>query len=768
MKYFLTLSLSFFIVLSSYNQTHNDFSDIEKLNGYLINEVNTIRKKAKVDSLENNSALEAAAKDHAMYMARKSNLTHNQRGNRLKHSPKNRADFYESGFAIVGENVQQLHISQVHEEMKKNKRIDDPYEALAKLLAENWRKSPPHYANMINPSYLFTITTIEIDEEGNIYACQLFGGSEFVDSYPKKKKEQKYKPVKEKKCKRSGTDGNIRVDVEGNIFFEADDKKESGFRWAFPWTEGIAADIVLKSQYPCDGNNSYHPEPGIKGIPLEPVYKKDFKKIGVWKKDNVMIPLGKVPDYIDEPYEVNLTIISRKRTCGNLSFNRIVSSVDIGLNLELGLKTKSPYNVDKTDSILSEKVYFQKSGVTFLDSIEYTSKDQLDSFQLDSTVLVGFASIEGDFERNRKLFEERTQNVKAALINKGFTDSLIFETAQENFTDFRRDIKSSLFEEWSDLEDKELKEKASQQPISDSLESILSRHRYVDIQHYYSRKDSVLFKASELESDFLTALKANNSSEAELAQLRLLQLVKMGHCEAPENLYDSIPRNRKFADLKYNFDLFYFEINRKKDFTKAVYQFMDSLAVLLTIDAKNKKAHSALAFFETMKIIQKGNPKEMYEWFYEIADNKLIEREFQARLLLEIAISNDLLVYYKQLEAPYLIQEASNYVRKARPNVSETFGLSAYFNFFGYTKYAFDLVKRVYLEAEKPVELAYFLGLVLYRNVDLNDNQKLRYFNQTAEAHTESFCKFFIDGSLNFQLFDNREYKNIYCQYCGE
>lgn len=760
---FLTLNIQLFL-----GQDKNEFTDLQKLNQHLIDQVNSIRKKAKVDSLENNIALTRPAEDHASFMVENNKLTHEQRGNRQKYSPKNRADFYESGFAVIGENIQQLHISQVYQEIQKNKRVDDPYEALAMLLVENWRKSPPHYANMVNPSFRYTITSIKIDDDGNIYACQLFGGSNYIESYPKQKKAQKYKPVKEKKCKRSSTEGSVKVDDEGNIYFVANTKKESGFKWAFPWTEGVAADIVLKSQYPCGDYNSFHPEPGIKGIPLQPVYKKDFRKVGTWKKNNVKIPIGKVPHYVKEPYEVNITIISRKRTCGNLSFNRLVSNLAIGLNLELGLEATSPYKTRITDSVLSEKIYFQKSGVQPKDSIKFITPNELDLFRLDSTVLVGFASIEGDFERNQKLFKERTQNVKSKLIKNGFIDSLILESAQENFADFRKDIKGSMFDNWSKLENNELKEKVAQGPISDSLENILAKHRYVDIQHYYSRKDSVLFEADELKSDFLNAIRSKNIEEAEQAQLRLLRLVKMGLSEKPIHLYDSVPETRQFIDLKYNFDLFHFEEYRQIDFTKAVNRFMDSLFVILSIDAKNKKAHTALAFFETMKVIQSGNPKNMYQWFYSIAENKLIDKEFQSRLLLETAISNDLSVYYNQLDAPYLIQEASNYVRKARPNVSETFGLSAYFNFFGYQKYAFDLIKRVYSRTENPTELAYFLGLVLYREVGLNDSQKLRYFNDIAKENTSQFCQFFQDGSLNFQVFDRAEIKSIYCKYCNE
>jgi uncharacterized protein YkwD len=70
-------------------------------------------------------------------------------------------------------------------EDKKIPRIDT-YEKLAKELVITWRKSPPHYANMINPDFKTSFTSIAIGENGEIYACQLFGGSKYENIYKEK------------------------------------------------------------------------------------------------------------------------------------------------------------------------------------------------------------------------------------------------------------------------------------------------------------------------------------------------------------------------------------------------------------------------------------------------------------------------------------------------------------------------------------------------------------------------------------------------------
>lgn len=154
---------------------------VRNLDDEKLNEVKDLRKKKRVDVLKNSTALSSSVIDHLNFMVKNNRLTHIQRWNNTKKTSKTRADFYESGFEIIGENVQYTSIKNIKEELKVNRKVDNLYEALAKVLVENWKNSPPHYANMINSDYHYTYTEIKITETGRIYACQLFGGSQSKD-----------------------------------------------------------------------------------------------------------------------------------------------------------------------------------------------------------------------------------------------------------------------------------------------------------------------------------------------------------------------------------------------------------------------------------------------------------------------------------------------------------------------------------------------------------------------------------------------------------
>ena len=152
-------------------------SDTELLNKYILEELNVLRKKKRAKPLENNPSLLEAAKDHALFLTTSRQLTHFQNRNKKKKTPDDRIQFYGGNFDVVGENIQQINVDDIFDEVARDATPTLIYQALAKILVENWRKSPPHYKNIIDKEFQFTYTAIAINENGRIFACQLFSGN---------------------------------------------------------------------------------------------------------------------------------------------------------------------------------------------------------------------------------------------------------------------------------------------------------------------------------------------------------------------------------------------------------------------------------------------------------------------------------------------------------------------------------------------------------------------------------------------------------------
>jgi len=70
-------------------------------------------------------------------------------------------------------------------------------------------------------------------------------------------------------------------------------------------------------------------------------------------------------------------------------------------------------------------------------------------------------------------------------------------------------------------------------------------------------------------------------------------------------------------------------------------------------------------------------------------------------------------------------------------------------------------------ETENPNDLIFFLKLVHFTDIRLPRKTYLSYFKKIRKYSGEEFCSFFNNPALNFQILDDEEIKDIYCEECG-
>ena len=167
MKTYIALVL---LLVSSFSFSQNQNKiDVEKLKIKVHKLINEERAGNDRKVLGLDSFLKKAADDHAKYIAKAQNLSHEQTDSK-KQSPKERVYFYGgNSFVLVGENLLFTGIKyQIYSETD--------LDALALKMFNLWKKSPNHYKNMIEHKYFYTEIGFSIDwENKKIYAVQLFG-----------------------------------------------------------------------------------------------------------------------------------------------------------------------------------------------------------------------------------------------------------------------------------------------------------------------------------------------------------------------------------------------------------------------------------------------------------------------------------------------------------------------------------------------------------------------------------------------------------------
>lgn len=779
--------LVFSAFLAVFGQSQTPFSsssiDVDILNEHILEGVNKLRKKAKVHRLRNETALLPAADDHANYMLKKTKLTHNQR-KRIKKTPKNRVDFYGQQFNQVGENVQlnNLNLNRSSKD-KKNPRLDT-YERLAEQLVLGWKNSPPHYANMISPNFQTTNTAIAIGENGEVYACQLFGGSKYEDKYKNQRDTVEFKPDLPRRCWRCKVRppaGGLIVLEDSTIVFRhyqprfffnllvVPSIRNSRMRFFKPRKDGLAADIIVKSQYSCDSNSYHNGLSNFRGIPLEPVYKKDFN--GGIHSDYTEIILGKVPTYIDEEFEVNLVVIQNKRPCSNTLFNIIPSkfNVDIPLSYEFDpLVTKMKcYKIDT----LYRRMYFDKSMVTPRDSIlnEIIRLVRINESHIRKIDISGFASIEGSTQGNVELYQKRAVFLTEQLEALGTDSTSIEIKTAENFIDFRKDIQGTEFEYLDSLSDAELKEKMQDRNLSAELEFLLDQHRYVDIR-IITRHDYEL----EYDVDLVNGQLDASIDKGNLQKSIELQRIQYGLALAGEMTIEEIesiviPVEKKNLILLHNRAVMKYAIEATT--VESLKAFRSDLWQIRELKENDKRLNTSIAIID-YHLYSLGQYHDKTVTFYDsIKKWRYLDGVQQARILLNVAANHDW-EWWKATgshnEKKYWFKKVKRYVEPARLDVDKTFEIASYYNFFWQHEYAYSLTKGKVDETENPNDLVFFLKLIHLTDVKLPRKKYLSYFRKIKKYSGEDFCSFFNNPALNFQIFDDEAIKKIYCEECNE
>lgn len=773
------LILYLFLVVSSLSlaQSEVDWNnyDADQLNEYITIEVNKLRRKARVDTLHYQPLLLNAAQDHVAYMLEKNVLTHHQK-NKQKKTPKNRVDFYGEQFATVGENVQVLTLNSIPKQFRKKgePQTINSYELMAKILVLNWKNSPPHFANMIRADYSGTLTAIRVGSDGAVYACQLLANEPF--NHPKKDDALnfRYKPDNRKLIPRKNDSlqlrGTVHVLEDKSIYFSSHSKKKFKKNVRNPWRSGIAADIVLKSQYICATTNAFNGKRGVRGIPMNPVFRKSFRKgDNMFRKENVYIYLGKVPDWIDEAYEVNLTIVKKKRTFTNHKFDVIPLAFKLDLDIQPIVDVPFTELYEIMRDTITIRVPYEKSDTSFdPESFNRLLLPYTEKMNNRSRVLIrGFSSIEGSREINEKLYLKRAENLATVLRGHHIDSAAIQVSSAENIAGFRKDIKGTRFEFLDTLDDEELKQAVTEK-WSDSLEPILKHHRYAELTLRLQWNDTIGMDPDRLKQLFDQSIQQSDFKQAGLVFNNVLHAIQKGMLDTSQLAFFELPQIKEFTYQQFQKLL----LTVQTDTSAQVWwdeKFMGELYQLVLLDERQPEVKSYyywLLYHQAMTAYDPGTIRAIFE---NLTEQKNINAVLKARMLLSLASRHDeiMLWYGGAKQDDYLHQHILPVYKKAGLTPDEMIYTAQYFYYFGYYPEVKSLLRRGISEHSSIEDIVTYLKIMNDSNMGLSEKQYVNLFVQVAEWKKEEFCTLFNSPKLNFQVMDIEQIKELYCEKCS-
>lgn len=140
-------------------------------------EINGLRSKKRLSSLQKDNCLRKAAALQNDYVKKKGKLTHNQR-NQDRKDVLDRTRVFNCTHLVVGENLQYLGFTLV---TRNGKLIDietPTYAQAAKDIAQNWKNSSGHYENIKHKAFTRVGTAAVYDsKKKGVYVTQVFGAT---------------------------------------------------------------------------------------------------------------------------------------------------------------------------------------------------------------------------------------------------------------------------------------------------------------------------------------------------------------------------------------------------------------------------------------------------------------------------------------------------------------------------------------------------------------------------------------------------------------
>ncbi len=759
-----------FISVSLVSQTQlpaTDKIDVTTLNKHLLNEINKIRRAAKVSELVSEPLLAKAANDHVNYMFKNSQLTHFQ-NEKSKKTAKNRVDFYGEQFGWVDENILKISLSA-----SKRKPVRT-YEALAKEIISSIVKHPDrtYHENLIRAGHQTTYTGIAANENGVIYLCQLLGPRAYIKNTNVESLIFTYKPIGFMTCfwcNRRSPQGYIYLTEDNSIMYSAKNKRLAKKGLGINGTgDGLAADILLKSQYSCDSGAAFNGKTNIKGIPLEPVLRKDFNRNGNSFSGKVVnINLGQVPDWIDEEFEVNLTVINKKRPCSNIMFKNLDRFFNLNLNVGLYIDSLSDFYQILEYDTSTYKISYEKSEYKIdeilLDPVKTILSDNRAT--ISRIELTGFSSIEGSTETNQTLYRRRANIILKKLSGLGVDPGIIEIFTEENFREFRRDIMGTEFESLAILSDTELKAKVNSGDFVKKLEPYLAKHRYSEITVYTQRTKDIKYDHEKLYEQFNYYVSSNTRSECRKMQSIEYNLALKGDITVDQIKSFYIPVTKRYKNLLHDRALMIYQLDSLNP--NARKNFEIKMEELKRLDKEHTRINTSLAVLNYSTLKSYRLAKKFYK---ELDEMKDISPVILARMKLNLAAKLDWNTARKiptKYAFLFYYDELAYYIKTAKLSPDETVDVARYFAYFSQYDAAYKLIRKSILKTKSRTDKIFFLKLLYFTNLNISENTRSKHLRQIHNRVGDEFCTYFNSPDLNFQIFElQKEVFRLYCKEC--
>lgn len=588
-------------------------------------------------------------------------------------------------------------------------------------------------------------------------------------------------PKRIKKCRKyyeivSKLPIDVRYDLEvknGEIYFYFRD--EDYFDKIFDkCKDGIAVDIIDRSQIDCENGNQLGDSWAHRGELLPPIFRKELRKKIIPYGNGVKINFGQLPKhYVPSEIECNLIVLQKRFHCGyyltsGMEFN------DWEL-LDLGLYSDSiPREVPKefeANKSLTFTIPFEK------DRSAYEPEDirpiydslHLSDYDIKSVDIRAYTSVEGTTTRNEELQHQRATSLIKAMEAFQHHEIPFNVSAIENWDSFYQDIHGTQYQYLSRKQREQIKEELQELAKESEMEAILSKHRIGVITMNLQKKVTVFDDPETLVEVFAQKVKLKQLTSARFLQYAIFDQIR--NEQLPDDFIGrlEIPQIAELGPLMVNDLVFQYGYGRFSDdellkaFKELSVLIPDNQKVQYNLVALQLRSANSFRFGKHRKsilaLIKKLRHKIDPTLYTRIWVNyNLLETDFFDQRNAYRHKNKAIRAIYQNYKSLDLSDEERLYLARF---------LSRYSRFNWAEKV---LAQRVYDEDVAPELIDYYFRLTLKNPDYLKKSNYQQLIAFTAENHNVIFCNLFktkAKGGYTFQLLLNESLADIYCASCN-
>ena len=788
MNRYLVSLMIVFLSLSAFSQSSGGDSKFrsESLPRVLLKELNRFRMSKGLDTLEMNEVLQNAAEISSQAMS----------DNDSEKTDRNAALKYLK-FVGATQKGEELVMKGVISKGREDFSTED----VAKVIYNRWENNTKDLAVVTNPKNTLVGIVGTIDEDGEkVYVSAFFGGYDITNAglihkeqlaVPFNAKSKSLKPSDPKICKTCERWRNYDLLQKGlyvlgdKIYLRYPNAKDLR-RFLKKEKDGLAVDIVQRSQYTSSDYNIVDNNLSNKGIMSNILFKEAFFKKNLLitkdKKANrkvkgIEVLLGKFDPKIIGPYELNLIVVQNGSICktitrGYTETGNAESNTPIGLlPIQNSRGLKPPFEPRSESSIVNFIIPFEKNKAEFkqADIEPFIKAMNEPDFIIDGLYIYAYASIEGDSLANSKLQRKRAESVVTAL--QGMQNNKINPTIQtkDSWGLFLLENEDGKYADIVNLgKNKAIERINGDKKLLEELEPILARERFaqiiLDVTYDVSGNKEEKFSTVS----FNRAVKANNTK----LSYKIMEFInkRVNEGKYPASIYDSL----KIVESPKNVGLLNNQI---------YYNYLANNSV----DEEDEKT------LDKLLVLEPSNPVLQYnKVFCQLKlDSGAGKAEHQAQVQQTI---NNL---YGKLDSNYVnglniewqfkIMETLDTL--ANPEVQMDACIARIKQFYNIKEATWQNAVKLATVFNRVKDFNYAATLLEpYLNMtNVNENLVFTYISSASRVqekyysrtfakaleiaktkNQERYCKLFGEPFMTFQVLENPEVKKVYRTTCGQ